>query len=144
MDFFMKSNIVSFFVGLIFALGLGIAHLTQPQKIQHFLDIFGQWDYSLIFVMATAIVLHSTTYFLVKKRPTPLWNTKWDIPKQGAITKPLVVGAFLFGIGWGLGGYCPGPALVALASFKLQPFLFCVSMASGMWIYTKFLAKRFM
>jgi uncharacterized protein len=131
----MKNLFVTFIVGFIFALGLGLAGMTQPQKVIGFLDIFGNWDPSLIFVMIGAIAVHFLTFKIITKRKSPLLASQWQIPNKRDITKPLVFGSFLFGIGWGLGGFCPGPAVTSLASFNLRAVVFVVSMLVGMALF---------
>ncbi len=134
----MKSKniaIISFISGVLFALGLGIAGMTQPQKIIAFLDVFGAWDPSLVFVMLSGIGIHFIAYRLIRKRQSPIFSTEWHVPTKTEITPALIVGAIIFGIGWGLGGFCPGPALVALASFKAKPFVFVFSMLLGMFLF---------
>lgn len=131
----MKNSIVALLVGFIFAIGLGVAGMTQPAKVVGFLDIFGSWDPSLMFVMAGAIAVHFITYKLIRKRTKPVFDIKWHVPTSKEVTPALMVGAFLFGIGWGLGGLCPGPAITALASFEVRPFIFILSMIIGMYLY---------
>lgn len=131
----MKTGLASLVVGFIFAIGLGISGMTQPEKVISFLDIFGNWDPSLIFVMGGATLVHFVTYRLIRKRNSPLFSTQWYVPTKTEITPALLVGAFLFGIGWGLAGYCPGPAVTSLASFEAGPLVFVVSMLIGMFLF---------
>lgn len=131
----MKQNLVSFIVGFIFAIGLGISGMTQPQKVVGFLDLFGNWDPSLVFVMIGAILIHLVVYKLFSKRPSPLLSEKWHLPTKKEVTPSLVVGSALFGIGWALAGYCPGPALVSLSSGSIDVAVFVVSMLLGMIIF---------
>jgi uncharacterized membrane protein YedE/YeeE len=131
----MKTNLSSFLVGFIFAIGLGISGMTQPQKVVGFLNIFGSWDPSLIFVMLGAIATHFITYKLIRKRSVPLLSADWHVPTKKEITPALVVGAILFGIGWGLGGLCPGPALVSTGSGSLRAIVFVISMIAGMYLF---------
>lgn len=131
----MKNSIASFVVGFIFAIGLGISGMTQPQKVVGFLNLFGGWDPSLIFVMGGAVAVHFVTYRLIRKRSSPLLATSWQVPTKTEITPALVIGAVLFGIGWGLGGFCPGPAMTSLMSFESRPVLFVVSMLVGMLLF---------
>ena len=131
----MKNSAMALAVGFIFALGLGLAGMTQPGKVVGFLDLFGQWDPSLMFVMVGAIAVHAITYRLIRNRPSPLLAATWQIPKSTQITKPLLAGSFLFGIGWGLAGFCPGPAITSLASFSATPVIFVFSMLAGMGLY---------
>lgn len=133
----MKNNIAALIVGFIFALGLGISGMTQPAKVFGFLDIFGAWDPSLMFVMIGAIAVHLVSYRLIRKRNSPLFSTQWLISEKTQITPSLIVGSIIFGAGWGLAGYCPGPALVSLASNQPRPILFVAGMVLGMFIFKK-------
>lgn len=136
----MKRFLASFIVGLIFALGLGISGMTQVSKVFGFLDVFGNWEPALIFVMAGAILVHAVGYYFVTKRDKPVLDEKFNIPKKRKITGSLVGGAFIFGVGWGLAGFCPGPAMVSLATFELRPLIFVVAMLVGMKVFA-FVAK---
>ncbi len=131
----MKNGLAALVVGFVFAIGLGVSGMTQPEKVIGFLDIFGSWDPSLIFVMVGGIVVHFATYKLIRKRGSPLLSTKWHVPTKKEITPALVIGATLFGVGWGLGGYCPGPAVTSLASFDAAPAIFVLSMIAGMILF---------
>ncbi|MEN0059646.1 MAG: DUF6691 family protein [Bdellovibrio sp.] len=128
----MKNALAAFAVGFIFSLGLGLSGMTQPQKVIGFLDLFGDWDPSLIFVMLGAIGVHFVTYKLIRRRSSPLLSPTWQVPTKKEITPALVIGSLLFGTGWGLAGFCPGPAITSLASFEMKPLLFVVSMLVGM------------
>lgn len=131
----MKNALAALAVGFIFALGLGLSGMTQPQKVIGFLDLFGNWDPSLIFVMAGAIAVHFVTYKIIRKRKSPLLSMDWQVPTKKEITPALLGGSFLFGVGWALGGFCPGPAVTSLASFDKTPFIFVISMLLGMLIF---------
>lgn len=128
----MREKIAALFVGLLFVLGLGISGMTQPEKVFGFLDVFGHWDASLVFVMIGAITIHLLTYKIILKRKQPLFSNAWHLPNKTDVTVPLVIGSFIFGVGWALAGYCPGPALTSLASFESRPSLFFASMILGM------------
>lgn len=130
----MKNGLASLVVGFIFAIGLGLSGMTQPQKIVGFLNVFGAWDPSLLFVMLGAISIHVVTYRLIRKRSSPMFSTHWHVPTKRDLTPALLLGAFLFGVGWAMGGFCPGPALVSLATFEAKPILFVVSMIFGMYL----------
>jgi uncharacterized membrane protein YedE/YeeE len=136
----MKNSLISLVVGLIFAIGLGLSGMTQPAKVVGFLDIFGNWDPSLAFVMFGAIGVHSIVYRLVIHRPGPLASPKWHVPTRKDLNAPLFVGSALFGAGWGLAGYCPGPALVSSVSLMSDVLVFVVAMLAGMYVF-KALAK---
>lgn len=131
----MKNSLAALLVGFVFALGLGISGMTQPQKVIGFLDLFGKWDPSLMFVMVGAIAVHFVTYKIIRKKSSPLLSQGWHVPTKKDITPALVIGSFVFGIGWGLGGFCPGPAITSLASFTSAPVIFVISMFVGMWIF---------
>jgi len=131
----MKNNFNAFVVGLIFALGLGLSGMTQPAKVVGFLDLLGNWDPSLIFVMIGAIAVHFITYRIIRKRSSPLFSEKWHVPDRKDITPALVIGSVLFGMGWSLAGYCPGPALTSLAGLDERTFIFVASMIAGMIIF---------
>ena len=128
----MKNNLAALFVGVIFALGLGISGMTRPEKVIGFLDVFGAWDFSLAFVMAGAIGMHAVAYRLIRRRKSPLFANGFHVPTSKELTPSLIVGAFIFGVGWALAGYCPGPALASLASLNIRPVMFVVSMILGM------------
>lgn len=126
----------AFVSGLLFALGLVLSGMTQPAKIIGFLDLFGRWDPSLAFVMAGAIAVHLPVYRLVARRRPP-----FAAPGDERIDAALVGGAALFGVGWGLAGYCPGPAVVAAVSGQVSTLVFVASMAVGMLIATRVLGR---
>ncbi len=131
----MKTGIAAFIVGFIFALGLGVSGMTQPAKVVGFLDLFGAWDPSLIFVMVGAIAVHFVTFKLIRRRASPLLVSEWHVPTKKELTPSLIIGSVLFGVGWGLGGFCPGPAMTSLASFEVRPFIFVISMLAGMFLF---------
>lgn len=131
----MKNALAALLVGFVFAIGLGVSGMTQPQKVVGFLDLFGNWDPSLIFVMAGAIAVHFVTYRLIRRRTTPLLDTKWHVPTKTELTPALMVGALFFGAGWGLAGFCPGPAVTSLASFEPRVLYFVISMLVGMYLF---------
>lgn len=131
----MKSTLSSFVVGLIFAFGLGLSGMTLPERVVGFLDVFGSWNPSLIFVMLGALIVHAVLYRLIRKRRSPLFASEWYIPSRTDITPSLVIGASLFGLGWGLAGYCPAPAITALPSLGLKPLVFVIAMIVGMLLF---------
>lgn len=135
------TKISAFIVGLIFALGLGIGGMTQPGRVVGFLDIFGNWNPSLLFVMVGALIVHMSLYSLIRKRKTPVFASEFKIPTRTEIDRSLILGSVLFGLGWGLVGYCPAPAMTSIASLKLAPVIFVLSMLSGMVLFN--FSKRF-
>lgn len=127
---------LSFFVaGLVFAVGLVVAGMTQPAKIVSFLDFAGNWDPSLAFVMGGAIAVHAVAYRFIMKRQSPLFAPKFLVPNRNDIDVPLVLGSALFGIGWGLGGYCPGPAITSAGAVSSSALLFVGAMLVGHWAF---------
>lgn len=128
----MPLVLVSFACGLVFGAGLLISGMTQTGKVLGFLDIFGAWDATLAFVMAGAVAVTSVGFALAKRRGAPVFATQSLWPTRKDIDAPLVAGAVLFGIGWGLVGLCPGPALVNLAGLCLPVIVFVAAMAVGM------------
>jgi uncharacterized protein len=118
--------------GLLFGIGLGISGMTRPAKVLAFLDVAGAWDPSLAFVMIGAIGVHAIAVAIARRRGRPLASDRFHWSDRTAIDAPLLTGAALFGIGWGLGGFCPGPALVGAASGNLVAIVFVVAMIAGM------------
>jgi len=124
--------LASFLCGLIFGSGLMISGMTQPAKVLGFLDVFGHWDPTLAFVMAGALAISSVGYALARRQIRPVIAAQHFWPKRTDIDRSLVVGSMLFGIGWGLAGLCPGPALENLASLSPRVFIFVMAMIAGM------------
>jgi len=133
--------VIYFFLGSIFALGLMVSGMTQPSKVTGFLDLFGAWDPSLAFVMIGAILSYLPIYRLGCKRMPRCQERAPLLPKR-SIDAPLLIGATLFGIGWGLSGFCPAPAVVALGSGQLDVFLFCVAMIGGFLVHNALRSYR--
>ena len=133
---YAKQNLVSFIVGILFSLGLVISGMTQPQKVIGFLNPF-DWDPSLLFVMVGAVGIHLVGYRFVRRRSSPLLDTKWHIPTRKDISIRLLLGSALFGMGWGLGGFCPGPGLTSLASGDSRSVIFVLAMIVGMLLFKK-------
>jgi uncharacterized protein len=126
-----------FLAGLVFGLGLVISGMANPAKVLNFLDVAGAWDPSLGLVMAGAAATTFVGYRLVWRRPKPLFEAKFDVPARTSIDRPLVAGAAIFGIGWGIGGYCPGPALTALPLLAPGTLVFVPAMLLGLWLGTR-------
>lgn len=129
----MPFLLACFGCGLLFGAGLLISGMTEPEKVLGFLDIFGAWDATLAFVMAGAVAVTSIGFALARQRGAPVLTTQTMLPTRSDIDAPLVGGAVLFGIGWGLVGLCPGPALVNLAGLSLPVIVFVAAMAVGMF-----------
>ena len=121
--------------GLIFGAGLLISGMVQPTKVLGFLDVFGAWDPSLAVVMAAALAVAAPGFMLARSRPRPVLSGQYFWPGKSEIDAPLVLGAGLFGIGWGLVGLCPGPALESLATLSPGVVIFVIAMAVGMFLH---------
>jgi uncharacterized membrane protein YedE/YeeE len=125
-------RISEFVVGLMFGVGLMASGMTDPGKVIGFLDLFGAWDPSLALVMGGAVVVGFFAFALAKKRTTTFLGGALRLPTTNQMDKPLVIGSLLFGAGWGLGGFCPGPALVSMADGQSKATLFVAAMLVGM------------
>ncbi len=128
----MSQRISEFLVGLLFGVGLLLSGMTDPGKVLGFLDLFGLWDPSLALVMGGAIAVGFFAFALARKRTTSFLGGAMRLPSFQQIDKPLVIGALLFGAGWGLAGFCPGPALVSVAAGQTKAAFFVVFMLLGM------------
>lgn len=139
----MKQQIAALVAGVLFALGLGLSGMTQPNKVLGFLDL-AAWDPTLLFVMIGAIGVHAPLSYLIRRRTRPVLDEQWHVPTRRDVTPQLITGAALFGIGWGLAGYCPGPAVVALVSGISTPLIFVSAMALGMGLHAiwRFISPR--
>ena len=129
----MLNNLMILISGIIFGLGLIISSMTNPQKVLSFLDIFGAWDPSLAFVMAGAILVVSPFLYYFKNKNNLVLSSKIDLPKKTKVDFSLIIGASLFGIGWGTIGFCPGPAISSVAFFDFLSILFLTSMLLGFY-----------
>lgn len=128
--------IAGFFCGLLFGLGLVLSGMSDPAKVLNFLDLAGSWDPSLLFVMAGAAGTTFVGYRLVWRRKAPLLAQRFELPTRTSIDRRLVLGAALFGIGWGLSGFCPGPAWTALPLLAPGTLVFVPAMLVGLWAGT--------
>ena len=131
----MQHRLSEFLVGLLFGLGLLLSGMTDPGKVLGFLDVFGLWDPSLALVMGGAIAVGLFAFALAKKRTQNFLGGAMRLPGSHDIDRRLVIGAALFGAGWGLAGFCPGPALVSLAAGQPKAAVFVVSMLVGMALF---------
>lgn len=131
----MKKNISALIAGLIFGLGLMISGMTNPAKVIGFLDLFGQWDPSLMFVMVGAIGVSFFAFRKAMRLPASLLKEEIKLPTAQQIDLPLILGSVIFGIGWGLVGLCPGPAVASLAVGGFDIVLFVIAMLIGMEIH---------
>jgi len=128
----MTKLLVSLIAGLIFGVGLIVSGMGNPAKVLNFLDLFGTWDPSLAFVMGGAVIVTFIGYRLVLKRTSPVLHTRFHLPTRKDVDGQLIAGASLFGLGWGLGGFCPGPAFVSLPLASQGILIFFPAMLVGM------------
>ena len=127
--------LMALITGLVFGIGLIVAGMTNPAKVLGFLDLAGRWDPSLGLVMAGAILVALPAFRLAARRRQSLLGEPMHLPTATRIDRRLVLGSLAFGAGWGLAGFCPGPALASLATGAVQPLIFCAAMLAGMGIF---------
>ena len=125
-------------IGVLFGWGLILSGMSNPQKILGFLDLAGNWDPSLAFVMMGAVLVGLAGFYVVSKRTEAFFGGALHIPTRRDITKPLLIGSLIFGAGWGIAGFCPGPVLVAVGAGHLKAFVFVAAMLAGMEICERF------
>jgi uncharacterized protein len=130
----MSDKIISLVSGIIFGIGLVISGMTNPEKVIGFLSITHNWDASLIFVMGGGIITAGPFFYLIRNRQTSSLGNQIDLPKKQKLDKKIIIGASLFGVGWGLVGLCPGPAIAAIATFDPIIIVFLLSMAAGVLV----------
>ena len=138
----MKQNLISLLCGTIFGIGLSLSQMINPNKVLNFLDITGNWDPTLIFVMIGALAVAFVSFRWVLKRPAPLLAESFHISKKASLDKPLVFGAAIFGIGWGMSGYCPGPAVANLGLLSLESLIMVVAIYSGFFACNRFFDRK--
>ena len=127
----MKRLFVATISGLLFGFGLSLSEMTNRHRVLGFLDVTGDWDASLIFVMGGAVLVTLVSFRFILKRSAPLFDDSFHLPLHKHIDAKLIGGSALFGIGWGIAGYCPGPAIAALSSFSLNPLVFFLCFIAG-------------
>jgi len=131
----MPRILVALFTGTFFGVGLAVSGMMNPQKVIGFLDVAGDWDPTLIFVMGGALLVTIPAFRVILKRPRPIFADGFALPTKSALDARLLGGATLFGVGWGLSGFCPGPAVAALATGLTPVFAFVAAMIGGMALY---------
>ena len=131
------NKLVALFCGTIFGIGLVISQMINPAKVLGFLNIFGEWDPSLAFVMIGALIVSSPLFHLFKNKEKPIFSTSFSISENKEIDKRLIFGSILFGAGWGLTGLCPGPAISSIALLNISSITFAFSMFIGFYIASK-------
>ena len=132
------NKLISLLSGIIFGIGLVISEMINPQKVLGFLDIFGNWDPSLAFVMIGALIVSLPTFHIIKKKEKPLLEEKFDYSYNKNIDQRLILGSILFGAGWGLAGLCPGPAISSLVLLNFYSMSFVISMFLGFYLVKLF------
>jgi uncharacterized protein len=138
----MKQNLISLLCGIIFGIGLSLSQMINPNKVLNFLDITGNWDPTLIFVMMGALAVAFVSFRWVLKRPAPLLAESFHISRKSLVNRPLLIGAAIFGIGWGMSGYCPGPAVAGLGLISLESVVMIVAIYLGFFTYNRFLERK--
>ena len=133
------ASLIAAFSGFLFSVGLGLGGMTQPSRVIGFLDFFGRWDPTLMAVMAGAILVYATGFHLITQNPKPIFSEVIHTPPRSRVDRALLVGSALFGIGWGMVGYCPGPALVSLTTLSRSPVFFVSAMLVGINLHTFYL-----
>jgi hypothetical protein len=134
----MKIPFSSFLTGTLFGAGLSVSEMINPTRVIGFLDVTGKWDMTLLLVMCGALAVALTGFTLVLKRPHPVLADKFNLPVKTQIDKPLLIGSAVFGVGWGLAGFCPGPAITALVTLSPSVFIFVLAMIAGQWLAARF------
>ncbi|WP_444925377.1 DUF6691 family protein [Microbulbifer sp. TRSA002] len=138
----MKTNISALLAGLTFGLGLLLSDMANPEKVLGFLDLAGTWDPSLGLVMFGAIAVGLPLFHFIRRRGQSIWKQPLHLPASNRVDRRLVLGSLLFGAGWGLAGFCPGPAIVATGAGELKAVIFTLAMLTGMGIFQLFGIKR--
>ena len=131
----MKENLMALLAGLLFGLGLGLSQMIDRDRILGFLDISGIWDPTLLFVLSGAVTVTVITFRFVLRLSQPILVERFDLPTKKNIDKPLIIGAAIFGVGWGIAGYCPGPGITALVLGIWNPILFIIAFLAGSLTY---------
>ena len=138
----MRNVLPGLIVGILFGAGLALSDMVNPGRVQAFLDVAGAWDPTLIFVMGAALVPSAIAYLVRRWMTRPLLGERFSIPESRTLDRQLLTGAVMFGVGWGLVGFCPGPAVAGLVLGAWQPWLFVGAMLAGMALHYVFTATR--
>lgn len=138
----MRATVPALIAGVLFGAGLAVSDMVNPARVLGFLDLFGAWDPTLVFVMAAAVLASGLGYMISRRLSRPLFGSDFRIPQNRLLDRQLIGGAALFGIGWGLAGFCPGPAVAGLIYGLWQPWLFVASMIAGMLLERTYAVAR--
>ncbi len=128
----IKQNGIALIVGTLFGVGLGLSQMIDRQRVLGFLDLAGTWDPTLLIVLFSAVAVTAITFRGVLHRPAPIFGPKFYVPTRQDIDRRLILGSAIFGMGWGISGYCPGPGITALVIGSWNPVIFLIAMAAGM------------
>jgi uncharacterized membrane protein YedE/YeeE len=137
----MKNRLIALVSGILFGAGLALSHMIDPNKVQNFLDVTGHWDPSLLFVMIGAVSVAMAAFRFILKRPAPLWAPSFQLPQKKSLDLQLIGGAAIFGIGWGMSGYCPGPSVTGLSLFSLESVIMILAIYLGFFTAHRLLDK---
>lgn len=132
---FRVTELVALVAGLLFGLGLSLSQMIDRNRVLGFLDITGNWDSTLLFVLGGAVGVTVIAFRFVLRLSHPIWGDKFYLPTKKEIDRPLILGSAIFGIGWGISGYCPGPGLTALAIGGINPIIFLLALVLGSFLY---------
>ncbi|MBV1840968.1 MULTISPECIES: YeeE/YedE family protein [Photobacterium] len=139
----LVSSLIALFSGVLFGMGMMVSGMVDPVNVLGFLDLAGEWDPSLAFVMGGALLVFAPAYLLIiRKRPQPVCEQTFHLSKKKDIDSRLIAGSVLFGLGWGIAGICPGPALTSLSGGSFEMLVFVVSMILGIVLSTIWASKR--
>jgi uncharacterized protein len=138
----MNVNLMALVSGLVFGLGLGVSQMIDRDRVLNFLDVTGVWDPTLLFVLGGAVSVTIIAFRFVLRRPHPIFADKFQLPTKNDIDIPLVLGAAIFGIGWGIAGYCPGPGITALVLGIWNPVLFVAALIAGSLTYKWYSTRK--
>ena len=131
----MPQVFVALLTGILFGIGLTVSQMINPEKVLSFLDFFGAWDPSLALVMLGAVGVSAVVFRLALKQPRPVLASAFQVPSRSDVDNRLIAGGVIFGLGWGLVGWCPGPAIASLALVQVESFIFVAAMIAGMLLY---------
>lgn len=137
----MKTYAIALLSGILFGAGLALSRMINPNKVLNFLDVAGRWDPSLLFVMIGALSVALIAFRFILKRPAPLWSDSFQLPRKTSIDPQLILGAAIFGIGWGMSGYCPGPSVTGLSLFSQESAVMVAAIYFGFFVAHRLLDK---
>lgn len=136
-----KQHVVALLAGVLFGLGLALSQMIDPARVLAFLDVAGAWDPTLLFVLGGAVGVTVIAFRFILRRPNPVLAEAFQLPTRKEIDRPLVLGAAIFGVGWGIAGYCPGPGITALVTGSWNPVFFVVALALGSLLYSRITSR---